>query len=51
VVTHDRDVAAHFPRRIDILDGRIVADTAWQAAPPRDGSGHVLRSEERVGEC
>jgi putative ABC transport system ATP-binding protein len=25
VITHDRDVAAHFPRRIDILDGRIVA--------------------------
>ena len=30
VITHDHDVAAHFPRRIDILDGRIVADTAWQ---------------------
>jgi putative ABC transport system ATP-binding protein len=30
VITHDHDVAAHFPRRIDILDGRIVADTARQ---------------------
>ena len=47
VITHDRDVAAHFPRRIDILDGRIVADTSWQAAPSGDGSGHVPHSEER----
>jgi putative ABC transport system ATP-binding protein len=34
VITHDHDVAAHFPRRIEILDGRIVAD----------------HREERVGE-
>src|SRR5437764_4699082 len=32
VITHDHDVAAHFPRRIDILDGRIVADTAWRSS-------------------
>jgi putative ABC transport system ATP-binding protein len=51
VITHDRDVAAHFPRRIDILDGRIVADTAWPAASVGDGRGHVPRSEGRVGEC
>jgi len=51
VITHDHDVAAHFPRRIDILDGRIVADTAWHAASARDASGHGPRSEERVGEC
>jgi putative ABC transport system ATP-binding protein len=51
VITHDRDIAAQFPRRIEILDGRIVADTAWQAAPSGDGSGQVLHTEERVGEC
>jgi putative ABC transport system ATP-binding protein len=51
VITHDHNVAAHFPRRIDILDGRIVADTAGQAAPSGDRSGHVPHSEERVGEC
>ncbi len=28
VITHDHNVAAHFRRRIEILDGRIVADIA-----------------------
>jgi putative ABC transport system ATP-binding protein len=27
VITHDRELAARLPRRIDLLDGRIVADT------------------------
>ncbi|MHB8467850.1 MAG: ABC transporter ATP-binding protein [Acidimicrobiales bacterium] len=44
VITHDHSVAAHFPRRIDILDGRIVADTAGRSAPscggPRSRSPH-----------
>jgi putative ABC transport system ATP-binding protein len=32
VITHDRDIAARMPRRIELRDGRVVADTA--AAPP-----------------
>ena len=27
VITHDRDIAARLPRRVEIRDGRIVADT------------------------
>jgi putative ABC transport system ATP-binding protein len=27
VITHDHDLAARMPRRVDMLDGRIVADT------------------------
>jgi putative ABC transport system ATP-binding protein len=32
VITHDQGVAARMPRRVEILDGRIVADTASAAA-------------------
>lgn len=27
VITHDRDLAARLPRRVEVLDGHIVADT------------------------
>jgi len=26
VITHDRDVAAHLPRQVSMLDGRVVGD-------------------------
>jgi putative ABC transport system ATP-binding protein len=33
VVTHDRDLAAAVPRRIEILDGRVESDTRSTGAP------------------
>src|SRR5262245_58008123 len=35
VITHDRDLAARVPRQVEILDGRILADTssAFDARP------------------
>jgi putative ABC transport system ATP-binding protein len=27
VITHDRELAARLPRRVEMLDGRIVGDT------------------------
>jgi putative ABC transport system ATP-binding protein len=29
VITHDRELAARLPRRVEMLDGRIVTDTTW----------------------
>jgi putative ABC transport system ATP-binding protein len=31
VITHDRDLAAHLPRQVEVLDGLIVADSARAA--------------------
>jgi putative ABC transport system ATP-binding protein len=33
VITHDRELAAQLPRRVEMLDGRIVMDTAAEAGP------------------
>jgi putative ABC transport system ATP-binding protein len=35
VITHDRDLAAGLPRQVEMLDGRIVADTANRPVEPR----------------
>jgi putative ABC transport system ATP-binding protein len=39
VITHDRELAARTPRHVEMLDGRIVRDSA-------SSLGHVLRSDE-----
>jgi putative ABC transport system ATP-binding protein len=43
VITHDREIAAGFPRRVEMLDGRIVTDTTRSgpdgAAPAGSGDG------------
>jgi putative ABC transport system permease protein len=51
VITHDRDLAARFPHRVDIRDGRIVSDVsgaapASHAAISGDGPGiRVFRND------
>ena len=35
VITHDENVAARMPRRVDMVDGRIVADTLRDVATQR----------------
>ena len=49
IITHDRDIAARLPRRLEILDGRIVSDTACRqarntgsTAPPVSGASATL---------
>ncbi|SFR27814.1 putative ABC transport system ATP-binding protein [Lentzea waywayandensis] len=43
LITHDRDIAASLPRRVELRDGRIIADTADQTAAtvtfPRPDTG------------
>jgi putative ABC transport system ATP-binding protein len=36
VITHDRDIAARMPRRVELLDGRITTDTTLHPCPPAD---------------
>jgi len=33
VITHEHEIAAHFPRQISLLDGRIVTDRRMEEAP------------------
>jgi putative ABC transport system ATP-binding protein len=35
VITHDREIATRLPRRVDLLDGRVVIDTATAGAASR----------------
>jgi len=48
VITHDRDIAAHMPRRVEMLDGRIVTDTTSAPRPtqPADTTPPESRAED-----
>jgi len=36
VITHDHDIAAQLRRQVQVLDGKIVADSAGMATPPAE---------------
>ena len=50
VITHDRELAAHFPRRVEILDGHIVDRHRWRSESWGDGGGQLRRIQELVRE-
>jgi putative ABC transport system ATP-binding protein len=42
VITHEREIAAHFPRQITMRDGRVVADSG------HPGPGGDKQSRDRL---
>ena len=48
VITHDRDLAGRLPRQVEMLDGRIVSDTATRAEHGRTTSSAA--SADATGE-
>lgn len=46
IITHDREVAAHADRQIEIRDGRIVADSGVQALPEQKRFALDLSSKQ-----
>jgi putative ABC transport system ATP-binding protein len=45
VITHDREIAARLPRRVELRDGRVVTDTR-QAGQPDAAHPHQPRPQE-----
>ena len=43
VITHDRDIAARLPRRVEVRDGRMVADTSLADAAHQPQEQEVTR--------
>jgi len=41
VITHDRELATHFPRRVEILDGHILTDTVVTDNRPPNAPAHL----------
>jgi len=47
VITHDREIAARMERRVEVLDGRIVADSAEGVVPGADvAAGEAERGRQ-----
>jgi len=46
VITHEQNIAARMPRRVEMLDGRIVADTG---APPGTSAHHAASDAAGTG--
>jgi putative ABC transport system ATP-binding protein len=47
VITHDRDIAARMGRRIEMLDGEIVRDSAWEFSPSLAAPGQKDTRDSR----
>ena len=48
VITHDHDLAARLPRQVQVLDGRIVTDTAGRRRSADDGMTRLRSRLRRV---
>jgi putative ABC transport system ATP-binding protein len=47
VITHDQAIAARMNRRIDMLDGQMVYDSAQKTSPaPGPGPGHITHDQD-----
>ncbi|MBP2704559.1 ABC transporter ATP-binding protein [Microbispora sp. RL4-1S] len=50
IVTHDRDLAARAPRRVEILDGRVVADSGSTTPGATSERAELERAESERAE-
>jgi putative ABC transport system ATP-binding protein len=46
VITHERDLAGRLPRRVEVLDGRVVSDVVVGHEPPRADASSAQPARE-----